>query len=105
MSQIKSKNTSPENVFHQLLVENKITDFYQDYPLPGRPDFVLPKIKLAIFIDGCFWHKCPKHFKKPKSNIAFWKKKIQDNIERDKLVNKKLRKLGWKVIRLWEHEL
>lgn len=58
-----------------------------------------------MFVDGCFWHGCPRHGTKPKTNAAFWRKKIQRNQARDKEVNRLLRKLGWKVLRIWEHEL
>jgi DNA mismatch endonuclease (patch repair protein) len=70
-----------------------------------RPDFVFPKLRLAVFVDGCFWHGCPKHETKPKNNAAFWRKKFATNKERDRLVTRTLRKSGWRVLRLWEHEL
>lgn len=70
-----------------------------------RPDFVFPKLKLAVFVDGCFWHGCPKHATWPKQNAAFWRAKILGNIQRDRLVNRTLRKAGWRVLRIWEHEL
>ena len=62
-------------------------------------------MKWAVFVDGCFWHGCPKHGTQPKSNAAFWRKKIAGNKSRDRRVNDALRKLGWKVTRIWEHEL
>jgi DNA mismatch endonuclease (patch repair protein) len=70
-----------------------------------RPDFIFPKLKLAIFVDGCFWHACPKHATQPKGNRSFWKMKFARNIARDLLVNRTLRKSGWRVLRIWEHEL
>jgi DNA mismatch endonuclease (patch repair protein) len=70
-----------------------------------RPDFVFRAARLAVFVDGCFWHACPKHATRPKNNRAFWRKKLDTNRIRDRLVNRTLRKLGWKVVRLWEHEL
>ena len=70
-----------------------------------RPDFVFPSGRLAVFVDGCFWHGCPRHFIKPRNNAAFWRKKIAANRARDRLVSRALRKLGWKVMRIWEHEL
>lgn len=70
-----------------------------------RPDFVFSKLKLAVFVDGCFWHGCPRHGTKPKHNAAFWRKKISANQVRDRLVNRTLRSLGWRVLRIWEHEL
>jgi DNA mismatch endonuclease (patch repair protein) len=70
-----------------------------------KPDFVFPKLKLAVFVDGCFWHACPKHATKPRSNAAFWRKKFASNKARDRLVTRTLRRAGWRVLRLWEHEL
>jgi len=73
--------------------------------LPGKPDFIFPKWRVAIFVDGCFWHGCPKHATWPKTRAAFWKKKIEGNRARDRRVNRELRARGWKVVRVWEHEL
>ena len=73
--------------------------------LAVRPDFVFPKSRTAIFVDGCFWHGCPKHATKPKNNRAFWHRKLSANIIRDRLVNRTLRRAGWRVFRIWEHEL
>jgi DNA mismatch endonuclease, patch repair protein len=70
-----------------------------------RPDFIFPELKLAIFVDGCFWHGCPKHGTKPKGNAVFWRRKFSRNIARDRLVTRTLRKTGWHVLRIWEHEL
>jgi DNA mismatch endonuclease (patch repair protein) len=70
-----------------------------------RPDFVFPKLRLAVFVDGCFWHGCPQHETKPRNNAAFWRKKFATNKARDRLVTRTLRKNGWRVLRLWEHEL
>lgn len=71
----------------------------------GKPDFVFPKQKVALFVDGCFWHGCPKHSCAPKNNQGFWKKKLEGNKVRDRFVTRELRKMGWKVVRVWEHEL
>src|SRR5712671_6570435 len=70
-----------------------------------RPDFVFPKLKLALFVDGCFWHGCPKHGTQPRGNRSFWKKKFSRNIARDRLVNRTLRSANWHVLRIWAHEL
>jgi DNA mismatch endonuclease (patch repair protein) len=74
-------------------------------PFRVRPDFVFPKLKLAVFVDGCFWHGCPLHATKPKQNAKFWKEKIARNHTRDRFVTRHLRSLGWHVVRFWEHEL
>jgi DNA mismatch endonuclease (patch repair protein) len=73
--------------------------------LPGKPDFAFPKQKVAVFVDGCFWHGCPKCYTRPKTNRAFWDKKRTDNMARDKRVTRQLRWQGWKVIRIWQHSL
>ena len=74
-------------------------------PFRVRPDFVFPKHRVAVFVDGCFWHGCPQHATKPKGNAAFWRKKFTANKARDRLVTRTLRKGGWRVLRIWEHEL
>jgi len=74
-------------------------------PFRVHPDFVFRAQKLAVFVDGCFWHGCPIHGTQPKQNAAFWRKKIATNRTRDRLVTRSLRARGWKVLRLWEHEL
>lgn len=74
-------------------------------PLRVRPDFVFRKLRVAVFVDGCFWHACPLHATKPKGNAAFWRKKLAANQARDQLVTRALRGDGWRVLRIWEHEL
>jgi DNA mismatch endonuclease (patch repair protein) len=68
------------------------------------PDVVFPRQKLAIFVDGCFWHRCPKHGTDPRSNADYWSLKLARNVERDRRTGAALRKRGWKVVRIWEHE-
>lgn len=70
-----------------------------------RPDFVFPTIKLAVFVDGCFWHSCPKHGVRPASNSKFWASKLDYNSQRDRAVTRAMKKKGWVVIRIWEHDL
>jgi len=70
-----------------------------------RPDFVFRQGRVALFVDGCFWHACPVHATKPRGNAAFWREKLARNQARDRLVTRMLRTKGWKVIRIWEHEL
>ena len=69
-----------------------------------RPDIVFPRRKLAVFVDGCFWHGCPAHGELPASNVGFWRTKIDDNRRRDAQQSRMLTEAGWKVIRVWEHE-
>ncbi len=82
-----------------------ITGWRRGSPMVGKPDFVFPKLRLAVFVDGCFWHACPRHFRLPQSRSEFWAQKISRNQDRDRLVNRTLRKNGWKVVRIWEHAL
>ncbi|SUS03577.1 T/G mismatch-specific endonuclease [uncultured Defluviicoccus sp.] len=70
-----------------------------------KPDFVFPRLKTAVFVDGCFWHGCPRHGTSPKTNAKFWRLKIATNQARDRRVNRALRGRGWTVIRVWQHEL
>lgn len=69
-----------------------------------RADIVFTKQKIAVFIDGCFWHGCPIHATAPKRNAAYWGPKLRRNVERDLEANQELRSLGWVVLRFWEHE-
>jgi DNA mismatch endonuclease (patch repair protein) len=73
--------------------------------LPGKPDFVFRRERLAVFVDGCFWHGCPSHLRMPASNVAYWNAKIARNMARDRRVNGELRRAGWTVVRIWEHAL
>jgi DNA mismatch endonuclease, patch repair protein len=82
-----------------------ITGWRRRQPLLGRPDFVFRRARLAVFVDGCFWHGCPKHGRQPTSNRGYWIPKLRRNQERDLAVKRALSKRGWTVIRLWEHEL
>jgi DNA mismatch endonuclease (patch repair protein) len=105
MSRIRAKNTGPEVKLRKFLSAAGIRGYRIHYNLPGKPDVVFTKKKIAIFIDGCFWHKCPVCFQEPETRKEFWMKKIQSNVDRDKKVNELLKDLGWKVIRIWEHEI
>jgi len=104
MSRIRGRDTGPESRFRKALwalgVRYRIRN-----RLPGRPDLVIPRARIAIFVDGCFWHHCPKHFVMPRTNRNFWRQKIGANRERDRNVNRKLRCDGWKVVRIWEHDI
>lgn len=105
MSRIKRKDTKAEIIFRKALWENGIRGYRIDVNLPGRPDIYFSKLKLAIFIDGCYWHKCPQCFSEPKSNKKYWIPKIERNAERDKLNEKKLKENNIFVIRYWEHDV
>jgi len=103
MSRIRGKDTGPERHVEKLLRKAKIR-FRKHYKVAGSPDFALPERKVAIFVDGDFWHgyDYAKHGKKLPE---FWKAKIERNIARDRRDRARLRRLGWKVIRVWEHDL
>ena len=103
MSQIKSRNTKPEVKLRNILWLRGIRGYRINAKLFGRPDIVFPKSRVAVFIDGCFWHRCPQCFIRPSTNRKFWDKKISGNVRRDREVNRILKKDGWKVIRIWEH--
>ncbi len=105
MSRIRAKNTQPEIVLRKAISKAGIKGYRLNYRLLGKPDIVFSKRKIAIFIDGCFWHKCQKCFKKPATNKKFWLEKIDSNVKRDRFVSARLKKEGWKVLRIWEHEL
>ena len=106
MSRIRSKgNKSTELRLIQIFKALGIRGWRRNKDLIGRPDFIFPAAKFAVFVDGCYWHGCPQHFKQPKSNAAFWTAKITNNKSRDRRVDKALRSKGWTVIRIWEHSL
>lgn len=106
MSQIKGKNTKPELFIRRLLWQQgyRYQMHYKD--LPGKPDIIFKKKKKAIFVHGCFWHKhfCKK-FVWPATNTKFWKKKITDNVNRDKRNYNELSNLGWQVLVIWQCEM
>jgi len=106
MSRIKSReNDKTEVRLAKLLKAEGIRGWRRHLPIPGRPDFSFRKHKVAVFVDGCFWHGCPRCFRLPKQNRAFWKAKIEGNRKRDRSVNGRLRMLGWKVLRIRECQL
>jgi len=105
MSSIRGKNTKPEIRLRKLLWSQGARGYRIHHSILGKPDIVFTKKKIAIFIDGCFWHKCPVCFQEPETRKEFWKKKISSNVERDLKNTKKLQADGWTVLRFWEHEI
>ncbi len=104
MSRIRSKWTSQEKKIHNYLKGNKIK--HKMHPnIKGSPDILLKDTKTVIFLHGCFWHKCPKCYKEPKSNKEYWLPKIEKNVKRDRKNKKLLKAQGFKVIIIWEHEI
>ena len=106
MSRIRGHgNEDTELALITLFRRHSITGWRRNQEVFGKPDFIFRQERLAVFVDGCFWHGCPKHCQIPAGNRAFWKKKFAGNKARDRRVNRELRKLGWRVVRIWEHDL
>lgn len=106
MAAIRSKgNKDTELKLASILRSNGLTGWRRHRPVRGKPDFVFPKQRLAVFVDGCFWHGCPKHGRNPDSNQQYWLAKLKRNRTRDRQTDRALRLSGWKVLRLWEHDL
>lgn len=106
MSLIRSRgNKDTELALAQLLRLHRITGWRRHQQMPGKPDFIFRKQRLAIFVDGCFWHGCPKHSRHAAKSGAYWRKKLALNQARDLRVTRTLRQTGWRVLRIWEHEL
>ncbi len=102
MSRIKSRDTKLELKLKESLERKGFIYQPDEY---GKPDFIHYRKKIVIFIDGFFWHKCLGCFKLPETNKEFWKKKINNNFKRDKEINLNYKNSGWKVVRIWEHEI
>src|SRR5437867_1872269 len=101
MKSNRASGTKPESVLSGYLRKKLAKN-----DLPGRPDFVYPSHRLAVFVHGCFWHRCPRdHLPLPKAHAAFWRRKFERNVERDRLNKKELEAMGWRVLVVWEHEL
>ena len=106
MSKIRGRgNISTEVRLIAAMRTAGIKGWRRHQSLPGRPDFTFRREKVVVFVDGCFWHGCPRHFVAPSTSGEFWRRKIDQNRRRDARVNRQLRKLGWRVLRIWEHAL
>ena len=107
MSRVRSnRNRSTEWRLRAALVRAGIRGWtLSGAGLPGNPDFVFPKRRVVVFVDGCFWHGCRRCDRTPSSNVDYWTAKIERNRRRDRRVAAELRRGGWKVVRVWEHEL
>lgn len=105
MSKIRGKDTGPELKLRKLLFSRGYR-YRKNYRIGRKTiDIAFITKKIAVLIDGCFWHGCPKCYKKPKSNVTYWDQKINSNIRRDKITNLNLKTDGWRVIRIWEHSI
>ena len=104
MARVRGVDTGPEMALRRALWRAGLR--YRVRPrIPGRPDLAFVRCKIAVFVDGCFWHGCPDHYKASATNVAFWSEKIARNQRRDREVEIALAKLGWTVLRCWEHEV
>ncbi len=107
MAKIRSRDTSPELAIRSELHRRGLR-YRVDMPLPDvgrvRPDIVFTRVRVALFVDGCFWHRCPQHESLPKTNADWWLEKLNTNVERDRRADEALTLAGWRVIRIWEHQ-
>jgi DNA mismatch endonuclease (patch repair protein) len=106
MARIRSHgNRATELVLAALFRRHGFTGWRRRQPVFGKPDFIFRRSRVAVFVDGCFWHACPRHGTLPAGHRAFWRRKLAANQARARRVNRELRRRGWRVLRLWEHEL
>lgn len=107
MSAQRSRNTRPERAMRSALHSRGMRFRIHQRPLHGlkrEADLVFRRARVAVFVDGCFWHGCPQHGTRPTSNSEYWEMKIETNISRDRLTDAALSRAGWLAVRLWEHE-
>lgn len=105
MARIRGADTSPERVLGEALrARGLVFDERVRTPV-GRPDIVVSSCRVAVFIDGCFWHGCPTHYVRPRTRTDFWSAKLVENTTRDRNQTHALEALGWRVVRVWEHEV
>ena len=104
MSRIRGSDTKPEMIVRRALWRRGLR-FRTKTRLPGRPDIVFPTERIAVFVDGCFWHCCPQHQVQPSTNAVFWQNKLSGNVERDRRTKRLLAAEGWIVLRFWEHDV
>ena len=100
--------TAPEKAIRSCLHRAGLRfrkDCRPEKDLRCKADVVFPRLKTCVFVDGCFWHGCPLHFKCPQKNSSWWREKINDNVARDRRQTEALSALGWKVVRIWEHDV
>lgn len=104
----RRRDTRPElalrSALHRLGLRFRVDQLVEAEGIKVRPDIVFPRRRVAVFVDGCFWHVCPSHGTRPAANGAYWAPKLRRNQERDLRVNDRLTAAGWEVIRVWEHE-
>ncbi|WP_240468239.1 very short patch repair endonuclease [Streptomyces dangxiongensis] len=107
MQAIRSRDTQPEKLIRRLVHAQGLRYRVAARPLPDlrrTADMVFRRVKVAVFIDGCYWHGCPEHYVPPKTNSDYWSEKVMRNIRRDRDTDQRLKEAGWLVLRFWEHE-
>ncbi|MFF0749013.1 very short patch repair endonuclease [Streptomyces sp. NPDC004267] len=107
MQAIRSRDTKPERLLRHLLHAQGLRYRVAAKPLPGlrrTADIVFRPAKVAVFVDGCYWHGCPEHYVPPKTNPGYWSGKVAGNVARDRDTDRRLSDAGWIVLRFWEHE-
>lgn len=106
MRAVRARDTSAEIALRRLLRDHRLLGYrISPAKVTGRPDVAYLGFKLAIFVDGCYWHGCPVHCRLPATNAAYWRSKVTRNAERDRIYTTRLQDTGWVVLRFWEHEL
>ena len=105
MRRIRGRHTKPERILCSALWAAGLRYRLHARTPAGRPDIVFPGPKVAVFVDGCFWHGCPEHYVRPRSRRDFWAAKLAGNVERDRRQTRELEGQGWRVVRLWEHRV
>ncbi|MDH3048675.1 DNA mismatch endonuclease Vsr [Gordonia sp. 135] len=106
MAAIRSKNTKPELALRAALRNEGVTGYrIHKADLPGRPDIAFTRWKVAVFVDGVFWHGHPDHWNPETASSDYWRQKIARNIQRDRLADEELARNGWKVVRIWDTEI
>lgn len=107
MSRVRTVHTGPEMAIRRELHRRGLR-YRVNMPLPQmgriRPDIVFTRARVAVFVDGCFWHRCPEHGSSPKSNADWWRRKLDTNVRRDRTTDEALAEASWTVLRIWEHE-
>lgn len=106
MASIRSKGTKPEERMARLLKEMFPRRKLIAHPdVVGKPDFAVPSLNLVLFADGCYWHGCPHHGRVPEDNGEYWGPKLERNQQRDRRITRQLKRAGWTVVRVWDHDL
>ena len=105
MARIRGRNTQPEVMLRKVLWHRGLRYRVDWKTSAGRADIAFPGRRIAVFIDGCFWHGCPDHYVRPRSRGEFWARKLRENVDRDRCQTLALEEAGWVVVRLWEHDV